>query len=274
MFLYCAILIFVTSDAPMIVFPHIPKTAGTSLKYILRNTYGTKHIDSIKIKRSPYSYKDLEFAKRIFRNPQALTGHNLVDPTSNLSPGHFTLITFLREPLVRCASHYQDLVTRNNLRLSFEDWISREENQNLSVKIISGSNDLEKAKKLLKNNYLFVGITEYFTESLKLLQVLMKGSLNLQHRKLIVATDNTIKENILLNTNSLELLKKYNSLDIELYNYAISEIFLPALDLYAKEIEHITLPENSIRAKDERKFRSSKRFNKLVYRQLIKLLSQ
>ena len=198
----------------------------------------------------------------------------MVDPTSNLSPVDFTLITFLREPLVRCASHYQDLVQRNGLELPFADWISREENQDLSVRIISGSDDLEKAKKLLKNDYLFVGITEYFKESLQLLQVKMNGELNLQHRKLIVAKNNTIKENILNDPESLRLLNQYNALDLELYRYALEEIFLPDLQRYSREIEQIHVPDESSWTGHERKFRRSKRFNKLVYRQLIKILKK
>src|SRR6056297_369590 len=128
----------------MIIFSHIPKTAGTSLKYILRNNYGWRHIDALKTQRSPYTENDLQFAKKIFRDPQAITGHNIVDPLSQFAGPKDQLITILREPVSRCASHYQYNVMRKNLSSTFEQWIRTRENQDLSVKIIAGSDDVGK----------------------------------------------------------------------------------------------------------------------------------
>ena len=136
----------------MIIFTHIPKTAGTTLKYILRKNFGTHHIDSAKVKKPVYSAEDLKFARKIFRHPKAISGHNLVDPATNINEQGAQLITVLRDPLTRCASHYQDEVLRGKLKLSFEDWIADEQHQNLSVKIIAGSDDLYESKKTPQRN--------------------------------------------------------------------------------------------------------------------------
>ncbi|MDF1570316.1 MAG: sulfotransferase family 2 domain-containing protein [Bacteroidales bacterium] len=256
----------------MIVFSHIPKTAGTSLKYILRNNYGVKHIDALKTKRTPYTDEDLRFAKKIFREPQAITGHNFLDPLSNFAGPDDQLITILREPVTRCASHYQDNMLRSNLSISFEEWISHAENQDLSVKIIAGSTDVEKAKRLLMEAYSFTGITEYFDDSVRFMQLQLGKPLNLDYRRLITARNNDIKNRLLGDDASLKLLKKYNSRDAELYDYALNELFLPALETHSEALERIPRPEQKNIRRNEPTVRNSVRFNKFIYRQLIKLM--
>ena len=116
-------------------------------------------------------------------------------------------------------------------------------NQNLSVKIISGSNDLEKAKTLLKETYCWIGITEKFDESLKMLKIIIDYPLDLQYRRMINASSNEIKKKLLSEKSSLDLLKEHNSLDQLLYDFAVKEIFLPQLEKHKNEMETIVLPE-------------------------------
>ena len=244
------------------------------MKYILRNNYGTKHIDALKTKRYPFTASDLRFAKKIFRGPAAITGHNLVNPPSHFANAGDQLITMLRDPVVRCAAHYQYNVLRRGMTDSFQTWISNEANQDLSVRTIAGTADVTMAKWLLKEHYSFVGFTEYFTDALKLLKIQLQLPLDLGYRHLISARDNQIKEQLLSDEASLRLLRKYNSLDMELYDYALNELFLPALEQHREALQTMPDPVQKIISRNEPAVRKSIRFNKFVYRQLIKLFRQ
>lgn len=255
----------------MIIFTHIPKTAGTTLKYILRKNFGASHIDSAKVKKTVYTAADLHFARKIFPAPKAISGHNLVDPETHINEPGAKIITVLRDPVSRCASHYQDEVLRGGISLSFEEWINKEEHQNLSVKIIAGTDDLEKAKRLLSESYHWVGITEQFNESLKLLKIQVDASLDLHYRRMITASSNNIKKKLLEDPASLKALEKHNELDQLLYDFALQKVFLPAVEKNKEALDQICLPVEKVSRHTHFKYKRSVGFNKFIYRQLVKL---
>jgi hypothetical protein len=255
----------------MIFFTHIPKTAGTTLKMILRNNFGTGHIDSAKVKRPVYTASDLRLARTIFRRPEAISGHNLVNPLANIGEPGMQLITFLRDPVMRCASHFQDDVLRGGFNGTIREWISEAGHQNLTTRIIAGSDDLGLAKKLLKEDYLFVGITEHFSDSMKLLQVKLRRSLNMNYRRMITAKSNTVKDQLLADPAGMELISAHNAMDIELYEFAMKEIFLPEIKKHSAEMEQVNEPIEKKDRSGERKFWWSVKFNKWVYRPIVKL---
>ncbi|MDZ7737515.1 MAG: sulfotransferase family 2 domain-containing protein [Bacteroidales bacterium] len=256
----------------MILFTHIEKTAGTTFKSILFSNYGIHTVDANKTKKKIFTKKDLDQARRIFFGIQAVSGHNLSDPTRNIMAKNASLITILRDPYIRCASHYQDKVLRGNLEMSFKEWIQQKENQNFMVRSISGNADLQRAKELLKNDYFFTVFTERFNESLQLLNCLLEKPLRLKYKKLIVASSNDIKNKLLSDEKSLELLKKYNDLDRQLYDYVLKELYLPLLERHSDKLENEQPPVTGHDIKSQWKFKSGFLYNKFIYRQLIKLL--
>src|SRR4029077_17948550 len=91
----------------MLIFLHIPKTAGSTFQFILENSLGVTACHTNHTKRPVFTQSDLDFARKLFPGLRSLAGHNLVDPFSLAVPDPFYL-TFLREPVARVFSQYQD----------------------------------------------------------------------------------------------------------------------------------------------------------------------
>ena len=231
---------------------------------------GIHHVDTQKTKRQVYTANDLKFARKVFFGVKAISGHNLINPQVYLNEPGVQLITILRDPVMRCASHYQDVVLRRNERKRFKDWIEDTDQQNLSCKKISGSNDLAKAKNLLKESYLMVGVTERFQETLKIMQILLDESLDLYNIRRVTARSNEIKLNLLEDEASLKLLKKHNQLDQQLYDFVLEDIFLPAVEEHRKEMDSIIIPELDSNKKNLSVRRRSIQYNNYVYRPLVR----
>ena len=254
----------------MLTFVHIQKTAGTTLKFILRNSFGIYHCDSAKIKNYPFEQKDLDFAKRIFPKIMSIAGHNIIEPTKNLDePGY--LLTFLRDPVKRCASHYQDDCLRGGNNLPFREWIQNPYFQNMQVKQIAGEPNAKKAIELVRNQYFFIGLTEKFDESIKLLKLISPYPLKMKYRRKIVASSNKIKDELLNSSRDYELLKKYNEQDIELYNAVFNEIYPERIQPYKDQLKHTQIEGQLYKTSRTLKYQLSVGYNKFIFRQFVKL---
>jgi hypothetical protein len=208
----------------MIVCLHIPKTGGTSFNFVLENNFGMRNCHSNQTNRSTFTQADLNFARKCYPGLRSLTGHNLVDPAQLKLPNPF-YVTILREPVARVISHYQYSVEQGNNKRTFDETLRASENvENLQVKLIAGSRDLDKAKRFLEQ-CAFVGLTEKFDLSLHVLGRLSPWKLNLNYQKRVVAKNDTVKNALVREERMLELAREYNKLDVELYDFAVNEIF-------------------------------------------------
>ena len=207
----------------MIIFLHIPKTAGSTFQFILENSFGVFACHTNHIKRPVFGQADLNFARKMFPGLRSIAGHNLIDPLSLSAPDPFYL-TFLREPVARVFSHYQDSVLSGNSR-SFEEELCRSDLlENLQVKLMAGGRNLDKAKRFLEK-CAFVGLTEYFELSLKIFGLLAPCAMNLRYKRRRVAPDNRIRESLEADGRLVDMAREYNRLDNELYAFAVAEIF-------------------------------------------------
>lgn len=254
----------------MLLFAHIEKTAGTSFNGLLWSNMGMFFVESNKTKQKVFDRSDLQFARRVFFGIRGISGHNLSDPKRNLGLDNMEMITFLRDPLQRCASHYQDNVLRRGMQMSFEEWIGQKENQNFMIRSLAGKEDLGMAKRLLREDFLFVGLTEHFDDSLKMLNLVLKKPLKLRYRKSTVASSNHVKKQILEDPKSYALLKEHNALDQELYDWARQELFGPMHKRLAPQLGSQSVSQG-MDLRQRINYRMCNVYNKFVYRPLVKL---
>jgi len=173
---------------PVLVFIHIPKTAGTTIRAVIRaNAPGeanrrpganvfqggggvvVKVLDKLREEAASIDLDDVH----------VLHGHYPLGIREYLEPAfpqlEFRYLTFLRNPIERSLSHYFRLRERH---LPFEDAISAGYlHDNLQTRMLSGEPEpfgevteamLERAKRNVRDTFALVGITERLSESLVL----------------------------------------------------------------------------------------------------------
>lgn len=165
------------------IFLHIPKTAGTSFRRILERLYLPEERLNF-----PGQIPGMERLNALSDEERAdirlVTGHFRFGLHQHLT-GHSEYITFLREPAERLISYYYyvkqnpkhriyDLVANLSL-YEFVTTIHRTDVRNAHICMISGIKGeqkvmLENAIAHVEQYFSFVGIVEYFQESLLLFQ--------------------------------------------------------------------------------------------------------
>lgn len=234
-----------SQEQQVLIFLHIPKTAGTTLNTLLYKQYPLKY--SWKI-HSPYRH---DFHNELDKATKAqkekiffFTGH-MAFGLHEFLPQPSTYITMLRDPIERVISFYY-FILRNpehylynivkERQMSLKELISSRissELENGQTRLLSGNLELDKnqlggfepsspelleaAKNNLKEPLTAFGITERFDESL----ILFKRKLGWRvplYVKQNVTNSRPLKEDI--SSDVIRLIEKNNVLDIELYNYA------------------------------------------------------
>jgi hypothetical protein len=140
---------------PIIAFVHIQKTAGTSMKFILKNSFGFGHCDVNAVDPAagaPFGREDLEFVHRICSWLRSVSGHEIIGPTRHLGE-RVMPCTLLRDPVQRIISHCQDKKARGHSPIVLDDFLRDADNHNFQVKKIAGEADLQKACDLLARRY-------------------------------------------------------------------------------------------------------------------------
>jgi hypothetical protein len=210
----------------MIVFLHVPKTGGTTFRFILENNFGLSNCHTNQTRKALFTQADFDFAQRFFPRLRSIAGHNLIDPAHLKIPGAFHM-TFMREPVARVLSHYQDSVLRGNSTLSFEEALRSRGDLfcNHQVKLMAGGPDLDKAKFFLEKHCGFIGFTETFDRSLQVLDRLSPYKLDLRYKRKVVARNDRVKKEVASNPAAMEMAREMNRLDLELYAFALNEVF-------------------------------------------------
>jgi hypothetical protein len=225
------------------IFVHIEKAAGTTFNHILRNNlilyvtlnntlFWTEKYDGI------FNACMLQKLLKYFKIINGVGGHTIKGNIDyqKATKKSVTYLTFLRNPIDRYLSHYSFQKNVMNINWTIDKFIENKKFNNFQTKKIAGSENLDLAKKIISERFNFVGLTEQFDVSLKLLKIKFP-----RHFKDI----NYERKNVLSRRVHLEKLpnvaikkiRNNNLLDIELYKYAYHEIFLPEIKRYEPKIK-------------------------------------
>jgi hypothetical protein len=223
-------------------FIHIPKTAGSTISSILRQSYRTKHCDirlGNDFAEPVLTASTLRRTRMIHWRLKSIAGHGVV-PYSDLETlcPDLRYYTFVREPLSRCASEYQFLVQRDGLTASFDEWIASDAARNRITKKLGGTDDSASAIEVLRRRVDYVGVVERFNESLVMWQRWCGDpDLEIRHRPKNVMRQTSIKDNLLRDPVSHSALLAANQEDLEVYRYVLQEILPKQLSQYGPALE-------------------------------------
>ncbi len=209
------------------IFVHIPKTAGSTVRSILRKQYDENEIcfgnnEEVTSRLQTMCEKDLEKIK-------CFHGHFHYGIHQYLSNKPYVYYTMLRDPIEHVISEYFYVLRKpNNFAyekvkdMSFEEFICTEEfkdrTSNRQTFFISGGqeNNLFLAKENLEK-FSIIGITEMFDESLFLIGKEL-GWKDISYRKKNVTKKRPQIDEFPKHVK--EIIEENNQFDMELYRYA------------------------------------------------------
>ncbi len=228
----------------MLIFQHIPKTAGTTLSFILAQNFEEEdiyHIRNLKQMRGPAysrhfgSVEDFAALDPDERNRfRCIIGHAPFGLHNHLTRP-VSYITFLRDPVKRVISQYhqhQRMVRANELdddQLTFEQFLELKPAvlNNHQTRFVSGvkSNSLspeecyQKARSNIDEYFSLVGIVERFDESL----LLLSKEFCLP-RVTYVRRNTTARKELLsdIDPSIIDMIQQANHYDTLLYQYAVA----------------------------------------------------
>jgi hypothetical protein len=228
----------------MLAFIHINKTAGRTLRYILRSSFGLRHCEVEPWHAAwtgpPFSAQDLKRVRKLYPRLESIAGHRVTGYADLDDGGGAPLkyFTFMRDPLKTCASRFQyNVQYRGKQGLDFDDWIQKDWTRNHQTRMIAGTADVSAAIEILRTKQVFVGLTERFDESLLLLKTLVANRLNLSYEPVNVSSANVIAPRLLADERTRELLIEANQVDQQLYDFVAKELYPSFQRAYGPSLE-------------------------------------
>lgn len=245
---------------PALIFLHIPKSGGTTLRQIISRQYP-----------KPLSFHaNYRPTEKVYEEAKGKLGSDLTK--IRLFEGHMFFglhsflpqpakyISMLRNPIERIASQYYFVLQESGNRVSDQvkaekislgEYVEREispETNNDQTRVISGmrgrdektsDRNVEIAIKNIENDFLCIGLTERFDEFLLVMNQLY-GWKNMYYRKLNRRKVRNLAE---LSQSTIDIIVARNRWDLELYQYSNQyfDKLVAKIPAFAEKLEQFRL---------------------------------
>lgn len=227
------ILVDVNKDNNLLIFLHIVKAGGTTLRWVLEDQFSCRRILRCYAAHGS-TLEDVAAIPEEKRRQLRLFISHYGFGAHKLFPQRASYITMLREPISRSVSQYYafingrpDIEKYHDMH-SLEDYVSNMAVagfDNTQVRFIAGARDageitskhLDAAMANITESFSAIGITERFEESLVLFGKIY-GWKHLSYVRRNVTTSKPA--DLQLGTDLLKTLREHNRLDIELCKFA------------------------------------------------------
>jgi len=226
-------------EEPVIIFQHIPKTAGTTLRYIIQYQFPPSAICELYGSSGPHAQRidKLKNLSESQRKRIKIINTHLGFGLHDFLQQPYTYITFLREPVSRAISmyyYYQKTKNPRFLNLSLKEFVqtysgvqngmtknlagivlqSQLSDNNESQEFNCNRETLEIAQRNIQEHFKFIGISERFDESLLILREILGWKIPLYDKSNASQKPRDIEQ------DTLRLIETLNEFDLELYEYA------------------------------------------------------
>jgi hypothetical protein len=218
----------VASGAALVVFVHIQKTAGKTLRQIIRRQYPGRsvHVPNFFAKPELHWSTVDELSEHTPRGLEVAHGHMLFVP--DRWPATARFVTILRDPVERTISHYYWLNERRGARSglgSIEDALGAGAiSDNLQVRVLAGADPPGSVTAAMAEDaiaaldrFSVVGLTSRFDETLVLLGRAFGWRTGAYER---VNSTNSRVPREALDAATIARIEEHNRYDLELYAIA------------------------------------------------------
>jgi hypothetical protein len=215
-------------SAPFLIFVHIPKTGGATLRSILLRNYprSTVYRSAPSVLPDPAEFSEQDRARiRVYEGHMPFGLHTRLSEPA-------TYITLVRDPVERAISRYHYILERpehpqyQKVRAyrDLKEFSCDAPNEQVMLLagprqrgVVASEARLEEAKENLRRHFAVVGLTEQFDETLLLLKRRFGWRYVLYRRHNVTGSRPTIDE---LPAETRAVLEERNQLDRELHTYA------------------------------------------------------
>jgi len=216
----------------MLIYVHIPKTAGSTMRSLFKRNFGRRFFGFYTDRRGEFLTDEelIHLVRQSYPAKEVISGHD-IRPLQEKSVQGIDLryVTFIRHPFSRAISLYyfekKHSVGSHISQKSFKEYVRHRPDHDKAISNwqafnISSKGTFEHAKELL-DDFLMVGLVEMFDLSLILLQEFLGGD----YFKYIGHTIQNVsksKQYFISNLpeNIQEELTYLNQEDLKLYEYA------------------------------------------------------